>query len=283
MNQRDDPSPDGGDQQRGRRERSRPVAAAHLVQGLWCAWAAVDGRPSVGQLRRAWIGAGHLGTDGGLARAGRGGRRGLLDGRGSRARRFIGLIAAGMAVGTLGDFFNAGLLDRVVPLPDPVLGGMIWFGWATSPTSGPASKRRVWPTCVIDCARKISLNAWLLVAVIGWYVIVYSSPDEKTHPWYLPAAVLDAVGIDSRLRHRTGLAESIIPLDGRRRGLFFVSDMLLAIALFRGAVLNATTLVWLTYSPGQMLIVFGALAVCPLLVGHGAAPEFAIPAAGARK
>ncbi len=65
--------------------------------------------------------------------------------------------------------------------------------------------------------------------------------------------------------------------------LFFVSDMLLAIALFRGALLNATTLVWLTYSPGQMLIVFGALAVCPLLVGHGAAPEFAIPAAGARK
>ena len=39
-----------------------------------------------------------------------------------------GLVALGMALGTLGDFFNADLLNKLVPLPDPVLGGMISFG-----------------------------------------------------------------------------------------------------------------------------------------------------------
>ena len=203
--------------------------------------------------------------------------------RGSRARRFIGLIAAGMALGTLGDFFNAGLLDRVVPLPDPVLGGMISFGLGHIAYIGACFEAARVANLRDRRARKISLNAWLLVAVIGWYVIVYSSPDEKTRPLVFPAAVLDAVGIDSRLRHRTGLAESIIPLDGRRRGAVLRQRHAAGDRAFRGALLNATTLVWLTYSPGQMLIVFGALAVCPLLVGHGAAPEFAIPAAGARK
>ena len=42
--------------------------------------------------------------------------------------------------------------------------------------------------------------------------------------------------------------------------LFFASDMILAWGLFRGPIPRQTELVWLTYGPGQMLIVFGALA-----------------------
>ena len=36
--------------------------------------------------------------------------------RGSRAGRFIGLAALGMTLGTIGDFFNAELLNAVIPL-----------------------------------------------------------------------------------------------------------------------------------------------------------------------
>ena len=92
----------------------------------------------------------------------------------------------------------------------------------------------------------------------------------KERPGISGAGRIDAVGIDSRLRHRTGLAESIIPLDGRRRGAVLRQRHAAGDRAVSRGLLNATTLVWLTYSPGQMLIVFGALAVCPLLVGHGA-------------
>ena len=52
--------------------------------------------------------------------------------------------------------------------------------------------------------------------------------------------------------------------------LFFVSDMLLAMRAVSRDAAECDELVWLTYSPGQMLIVFGALAVCPRPV-HGSA------------
>ncbi len=132
-------------------------------------------------------------------------------------------------------------------------------------------------------ARRVSLNAWLLVAVVGWYVIVYLAPDEKTRPLVFPALPYSML-LASTAGFATGLAwqSRLFRFIAIGAGLFFVSDMLLAIALFRGALLNATALVWLTYSPGQMLIVYGALAVCAFLVDRASAPESAIPAVGAR-
>ena len=47
--------------------------------------------------------------------------------RQAAAGRFALLIAIGMTLGTIGDFFNAGLLN-FVPLPDPVMGGIAAFG-----------------------------------------------------------------------------------------------------------------------------------------------------------
>jgi len=191
---------------------------------------------------------------------------GWLRWRGASADRFIGLIAIGMALGTLGDFFNANLLQKFVPLPDQVLGGMASFGlghiayiWACFVAARVAGLKN-------HVARNVSVILWLLVATIGWYVIVYIGASEKTRPLVWPALPYSLL-LAATAGFATGLAvqhRQFVPL-AIGAALFFLSDMLLAIGMFRGGLPHSTEWVWMTYSPGQMLIVFGALLVCPLL------------------
>jgi uncharacterized membrane protein YhhN len=46
--------------------------------------------------------------------------------------------------------------------------------------------------------------------------------------------------------------------------LFLTSDLILAFELFRGPFAYDTACVWLTYGPGQMLIVFSILAAATI-------------------
>jgi uncharacterized membrane protein YhhN len=186
--------------------------------------------------------------------------------RGSDAGRFSALIALGMTLGTWGDFFNAELLNFMAPLGDPVLGGMICFGLghvAYIAACLNAAKR----ANLLDRVAKYGwLAAWLVVATLGWYAIVYAGASDKTRDLVWPALPYSLL-----LASTAGLATGLAAQNRQFRplavgtALFFVSDMLLAVGLFRGDLPYSTELVWLTYSPGQMLIVFGALAVCPLL------------------
>jgi uncharacterized membrane protein YhhN len=243
-----------------------PVAVLPWL--LWLAWAALLA------FAMAWgnLGHGHSSLPATWGRMGASlalvaaAAVGYFQWRGTGAGRFICLIAVGMALGTLGDFFNASLLNKLVPLPDPVLGGMASFGlghiayiWACFEAARQAGlhNRRV---------RNLSLNAWLLIATIGWYAIVYLGATEKTQPLVFPALPYSLL-LASTAGFATGLAvqSRAFSLMAVGAALFFLSDMLLAIGLFRGSLPHSTEWVWLTYSPGQMLIVFGALAVCPLL------------------
>ncbi len=53
--------------------------------------------------------------------------------------------------------------------------------------------------------------------------------------------------------------------------LFLASDLILAFGLFRGSFPHQTEAVWLTYGPGQMLIVFSTLAAASVLRNASAA------------
>ena len=81
---------------------------------------------------------------------------------------------------------------------------------------------------------------------------------QDSRPGLARAPLLAPLGLDSWTGLWPGGPTSRLPPVGRGAALFFVSDMLLACGLFRGNLPYQTELVWLTYSPGQMLIVFGA-------------------------
>lgn len=250
--------------------------APGVAKILWLAWAAL--------LAAAMIfgntAAGHSGAAATWCRMGSSlvlvvvSILGWLNWRGTTAGRFAGLIALGMTLGTIGDFFNADLLNNIIPMKDPLLGGMISFGLghiAYIAACVIAARRA---NLLNPAARWGSLAAWLVVATIGWYGIVWLGASEKTRPLALPALPYSLL-LASTAGLATGLAvqSRAFLLLAVGAALFFLSDMLLAIGIFRGNLPYSTELVWLSYGPGQMGIVFGALDVCPLLTRFHAAGE----------
>jgi uncharacterized membrane protein YhhN len=177
--------------------------------------------------------------------------------RRSPAARFALCIAIGMTAGALGDFFNAGWLD-FVPLGNPVLGGIVAFGLG----------HIAYITGCIDLAKRagpiaprpmvIAVAAWQLVGLAGWCFVALQGTLARALVWpALPYSLLLAgtAGVTS------GLA-----LEDRRwvplalgAALFLASDLILAFELFRGHFAYDTECVWLTYGPGQMLIVFSTI------------------------
>jgi uncharacterized membrane protein YhhN len=256
-----------------------------LLLALWIAWAMclafamVWGNTAAGHssLPATW---GRMGASLALVAASLVGYRTW---RSTCAGRFIGLIAVGMALGTLGDFFNADMLNKIVPLPDPVLGGMVSFGLGHIAYIGACFVAARVAHLRDRLARNVSLIAWLLIATVGWYGIVYLAPNEKTKPLVFPALPYSLL-LAATAGFATGLAwqNRLFSFMAVGAGLFFLSDMLLALGLFRGSLSHATELVWLSYSPGQMLIVFGALAVCPFLEARQQAVGRAPAGAGNR-
>ena len=177
--------------------------------------------------------------------------------RNSRSGRFALCIAVGMTFGTIGDLFNAGWLD-FVPLDDPVLGGIIAF----------ALGHVAYITGFVSLAIRAGLTnlrailgavlAWQLVGLVGWYFVAARGTEARALVWpALPYSLLLAgtAGITS------GLARQDRRLLGPALGgaLFLASDLILAFELFRGSFAYRTECVWLTYGPGQMLIVFSTI------------------------
>lgn len=174
----------------------------------------------------------------------------------SGARRLAGLIAFGMGFGLIGDLFNAGWL-RIIPLPDPTLGGMIAFGlghiaymygfWGSLTACRPLQRRWLWGGIIF----------WQAVAVLSWWSIVWGATRGQQLIWpALPYAMLLAgtAGLATVLSaHRRGLWPVAVGA-----ALFLASDLILAVVLFRGRFPYQSAAVWLTYGPGQMLIVLSA-------------------------
>ncbi len=183
--------------------------------------------------------------------------------RASPAGPFAWWILIGMMLGTIGDFFLAGLL-KFLPIPEPFLAGMAAFGLGHI-------------AYIIGCvglSKRASLNnrrtmliaivAWQLIGIAAWYYVVYLGTQARPMIWMvLPYCALLAGTAGVTL----GLA-----LQNRKLGwlalggaLFLLSDLLIACGMFRGSFPHQTEWVWLTYSPGQMLIVFSVLSAVDVM------------------
>ena len=203
--------------------------------------------------------------------------------RKSDAGRFSLWIAVGMTLGAIGDFFNAGLLN-FIPLPDPVLGGIAAFGlghiayivgcvglgrrmnWlTTSPTASSNDELHAplsGETRTSSLARRACIASaiigWQLVGLVGWYLVAYCG--SKNHDLVWPALPYSLL-----LAGTAGVASGLAVADRRflplaaGAALFLASDLILAFELFRGNFPYQSEAVWLTYGPGQMLIVFSTL------------------------
>ncbi|MGC8779305.1 MAG: lysoplasmalogenase [Anaerolineae bacterium] len=175
---------------------------------------------------------------------------------GSPAASFARLIAAGMTLGFLGDLFMA----RVLPVTPHVLWGMAAFGLG----------HVAYIAAIIGFGNAHGLNAaaprwgaWLLWLAIGagaWYVVVFRGQRPTVlHRAALPYALL----LSSTAGFATGLAlqhPAFLPL-ALGAALFLISDLILAARLFAGRSFPLIDdIIWLTYGPGQMLIVYSSAA-----------------------
>ncbi len=159
-----------------------------------------------------------------------------------------------MTLGFLGDLFMAGL----IPVAQNVIGGMASFGLG----------HVAYIAAGLGLARTLGLDAtgvllaswlgWLLVGGLAWYFVVYRGQQPGVLHW---AALPYALLLSSTAGVATGLALQDARLIAFALGaaLFLFSDLLIAATLFAGRTLrriNVDDLIWLTYGPGQMLIVY---------------------------
>jgi YhhN-like protein len=99
------------------------------------------------------------------------------------------------------------------------------------------------------------LIIWWSIAVIGWYFIVFwKSKHTLLHYIALPYALLLASTVG--IAHNLAIINEAFILIAIGAGLFLLSDLILAGELFselRFPLIG--DVIWLTYGPGQMLIV----------------------------
>jgi hypothetical protein len=106
--------------------------------------------------------------------------------------------------------------------------------------------------------------AWQLVGLVGWYYVVMLGSENRDLVWpALPYSLLLAgtAGITCALALQDRRL-SALAVGG---ALFLASDLILAFGLFRGHFAHQTECVWLTYGPGQMLIVFSTISAAAVL------------------
>ena len=172
-------------------------------------------------------------------------------------------IAIGMTLGTIGDFFNADLLP-FIPLRPPVLGGIAAFGLGHIAYIAGCLKLARQTGLTNRSAMLIGIVGWQIIGLAGWYYVAYLGTENRGLIWpALPYSLLLAgtAGITSGL----ALQESkLFPL-ALGGALFLLSDLILAFGMFGGSISHSTEAVWLTYGPGQMLIVFSILSAAALL------------------
>lgn len=161
--------------------------------------------------------------------------------------------ALGMTFGFLGDLFMAGL---IIKGDKSVLGGMSAFGLG-----------HIFYIIGILGMKQANLIAWILmliVAVVLWYAVVYRTAKAVSvlHYAALPYALL--LASTAGFAGGVALSNSAFILMAIGAVLFLISDLILATQLFNGVHFKGIgDVVWLTYGPAQMLIVYAI----PLALG----------------
>lgn len=173
--------------------------------------------------------------------------------RGTAAASFARLIALGMTLGLVGDLLMGGLLPGLPRVP----GGLAAFGLGHVAyiLAGLVIANRLGLTA--GGTRSGAWAAWLTLGAVGWYLIVLRQTRQPSplHWFALPYALLLA----STAGIATGLALQNTAFAPFAVGaaLFLLSDLLIAAGLFaQRNIPLLDDLVWLTYGPGQMLIVY---------------------------
>lgn len=180
--------------------------------------------------------------------------------RGTGAAGYAKAIAAGMSLGFLGDL----LMARVLPVREHVLAGMAAFGLGH--VAYIAAGLRFGAAHGLDAAGPLlaAWAAWLLAGAAGWYLVVARGEKRTALHWVaLPYALLLAstAGVASGLALQAG---AFWPF-AAGAGLFLFSDLILAAGLFgRVRLPRYNDIIWLTYGPGQMAIVYSIGAALAL-------------------
>lgn len=172
------------------------------------------------------------------------------------------LLAIGMSLGFIGDLFMA----KLIPFKDYVLGGIGSFGLGhiayIIAFISFGNDRDLFS--FNQNSRTTSLIVWWIIALISWYFVVFRRHKPTfLHYTALPYGLLLATTAGLA----TGLALQVpafIPL-AIGTALFLVSDFTLAAQLFNGLHFKMIgDLVWLTYGPAQMLIVYSVASALAL-------------------
>ena len=235
-----------------------------LVAGLWVLWAVIllggtllseSGRgTTIALLKDQILLIAHLGSSVLLAAAA---WIWFLEFSRSPASATVALLAVGMTLGVIGDFFNGGVLQDLIKLPDPVLGGIAAFALghiAYITACVRVARNRGYH----DRGKRLGAIAfWQAFGIVAWFFVVYrgTNPGARLLVWpALPYSLL--------LAGTAGVA-TYLAIEDRRfcllaagAILFLISDLVLAFRMFHGDFAMATHAVWLTYGPGQMLIVY---------------------------
>ena len=172
--------------------------------------------------------------------------------REGEAADFALTVAIGMTLGFVGDLFMAKL---IIKSEKHVLGGIGAFGLGhIAYIVGFISFGD--QIGVIE-GRVAAWLIWLIIGALAWYVVMFFRGQKHSvlHYAALPYALLLA----STAGFATGLAinlSAFVPL-AIGCALFLLSDLILAARLFNGLYFRLIDdLVWLTYGPAQMLIVY---------------------------
>lgn len=178
---------------------------------------------------------------------------GVWGASGTAAMFYAATLAVGMALGFVGDLFNAGFIQGV--FKDPVMGGIVAFalGHIAYIAGGVSLARRARLT---DRSKWIAaITFWQAFGLVGWFFVVFLAGDVGPLHWAaLPYSLLLAgtAGVTTALGLQDG---KFVPL-AVGGALFLASDLILAFGMFRGGFAWIGDCVWLTYGPGQMLIVY---------------------------
>jgi YhhN-like protein len=167
----------------------------------------------------------------------------------AQIKQLAAWIAIGMTLSFLGDIFMA----HILPLEPYVLYGMLAFGLG----------HVAYIIGLVTVGLKLELNypnytiliIWWSIAVIGWYFIVFwKSKHTLLHYVALPYALLLASTVG--FAHNLAIIDEAFILIAVGAGLFLLSDLILAGELFSELHFPLIgDVIWLTYGPGQMLIV----------------------------
>ena len=169
--------------------------------------------------------------------------------------RYALLLAIGVSFGFLGDLFLAKVFSSG---KSASMGGIIAF----------AVGHIFYITAIWGLGNELNLNdastriialiIWWLIALGGWYFIIYHGSTVTFLHWFvLPYSLLLATTAGAA----TGLAlqASIFWPLAIGAALFLFSDALIGVDWFNDHDLPFVhDLIWLTYGPGQMLIVYSA-------------------------